>query len=59
MYIDAIEQWTGDLGDVALDHGRSAHALTGLVVEVTAGLRVSSLLNPASFICQLLVLEST
>ena len=52
MYIDAIEQWTGDLGDVALDHGRSAHALTGLVVEVTAGLRVSSLLNPTCFICR-------
>ncbi len=37
MDIDAVEQRAGDLGDVALDHGRGAHALARLVVEISAG----------------------
>ena len=37
MNIDAVEQRAGDLGHVALDHGRRAHALARLVVEVAAG----------------------
>src|ERR1035441_154238 len=40
MYVDAVEQGSADLADVALDHGRGAHALAGLVVEVAAGSRV-------------------
>ena len=40
MDIDAVEQWAGDLGDVALDHGRSAAALAGAVIEVAAGARI-------------------
>ena len=35
--VDAVEQRAADLGDVALDHGRGAHAVAGLVVEVAAG----------------------
>ena len=35
--VDAVEQRAADFGDVALDHGRGAHALAGLVVEVAAG----------------------
>jgi hypothetical protein len=35
--VDAVEQRAGDFGHVALDHGRSAHALAGFVVEVAAG----------------------
>ena len=37
MDVDAVEERAGDLGDVALDHGRGAHALARLVVEVAAG----------------------
>ena len=37
MDVDAVEQRAGDLGHVALDHGRRAHALARLVVEVAAG----------------------
>src|SRR6202020_968194 len=36
MNVDAIEQRPGDFGDIALNHGRRAHALAGLVVEVSA-----------------------
>ena len=35
--VDAVEERAADFGDVALDHGRGAHALAGLVVEVAAG----------------------
>jgi hypothetical protein len=35
--VDAVEQRAGDFGHVALDHGRRAHALARLVVEVAAG----------------------
>ena len=35
--VDAVEQRAGDFGHVALDHGRGAHALARLVVEVAAG----------------------
>ena len=35
--VDAVEEGAADFGDVALDHGRGAHALAGLVVEVAAG----------------------
>ena len=35
--VDAVQQRAGDLGDVALDHGRGTHALARLVVEVAAG----------------------
>ena len=34
--VDAVEQRPGDFGHVALDHGRGAHALARLVVEVAA-----------------------
>ncbi len=37
MDIDAVEERAGDLGDVALDHGRGAHALARFVVEIAAG----------------------
>ena len=37
MNVDAVQQRAGDLGDVALDHRRGAHALARLVVEVAAG----------------------
>jgi hypothetical protein len=52
MNVDAVEERPGDLGDVALNHGRGTHALAGFVIEVTARLRVSSLLNLTCFICQ-------
>ena len=34
--VDAIEQGSGNLGHVALDHRRRAHALPRFVVEVSA-----------------------
>src|ERR1700739_2969968 len=37
MDIDSVEQRTGDLGDIALDHGRRAHALARFVVEISTG----------------------
>ena len=37
MNIDAVQERAGDLGNVALDHGRGAHALARLVVEEAAG----------------------
>jgi len=42
--VNTVHEWTGDLGDVALDHGRGAHALAALVVEVAtrAGVHGSS-----------------
>jgi hypothetical protein len=36
MDVDAIEQRAGDFADVTLNHGRGAHALARLVVEVAA-----------------------
>jgi hypothetical protein len=52
MDIDAVEQWAGDLGDIALDHGGCTHALAGFVVEVATGARVVSLLNLLCSICR-------
>jgi hypothetical protein len=43
--VDAVEQRAGNLGYVALNHGRGAEALARLVIEVAAGLRVSLSLN--------------
>jgi hypothetical protein len=45
MDIDAVEQRPGDFSHVALDHGLGAMTFTGTVIEVTARLRVTSLLN--------------
>jgi hypothetical protein len=43
--VDAVEERAADFADVALDHGRSTHAVAGFVVEVAAGLRVISVPN--------------
>ncbi len=51
MYIDAVLQRIGDLCNILLNHRRRAQALPRLVVEIPTGLRVSSLLNPASSTC--------
>ncbi len=40
MDIDAIEKRSGNLGDVALDHGRSALASTRGIAEETARTRI-------------------
>ena len=42
MDVDAVDEGTGDFCDVALDEGRGAVALAGLVVEVAAGVRLLS-----------------
>ena len=40
MNIDAVHQRSGDLRDIALDHGRRAVALAGFVITKTAGTRI-------------------
>jgi hypothetical protein len=47
--VDAIEKRAGDLGDIALNHGRGTHALAGLVVEEAAGASLRCLFAISNF----------
>ena len=48
--VDAVEQRAGDLGDVALDHRRGAHAFARFVVEVSAGASLRCLFAISHFV---------
>jgi hypothetical protein len=51
VYVDAVQKWSGDLRDVALNNRRGAVTFAGTVIEISTGLRVLSLLKNNSFIC--------
>src|SRR6266478_4414642 len=59
MNVNPVHQRAGNLLHVALNHRLRATAFTGTVVEKSARLRVTSLLNESSFICRLWAGDAT